>query len=358
MTISINESSQFTNAYSIGNSLEVKIANGETNYTTYIRGNGELLARKDSDNSMHYYLNDHLGGTHLVLNANGELEERTTYYPFGGVLSGGDSRFTYTGQESDQETGLMYYKARYYNPQLKRFTQPDSIVQDWYDPQTLNRYTYVRNNPIKYNDPTGHLAFAALAAPALIGAVGGMAYYGLSTPADQRTWGGYAKYGAYGVGAAMVGVGMGGAAAALGAGAWGTAAVTGTSANLAFTTETNVDEGRQGLPTGDQAVVDVGLGVIGASISVKAISPLMSKYNAKSVIVNVVNEKGVVTSTITITPENLNQVIEEVGGEGVEFVIEELIQSTSDDDKGSSDSRNRNSGNQNQNQQPLDDEKR
>ncbi|MFH1722947.1 MAG: RHS repeat-associated core domain-containing protein [Candidatus Altiarchaeota archaeon] len=155
---SYDNSNGVTKTYSIGDSFEVKLpVGGGTEFTTYYRGNGELLARKDNDNSMHYYLNDHLGGTHLVLNANGEIEERTTYYPFGGVLSGGDSRFTYTGQESDKETGLMYYKARYYNPSLRRFTQPDTIIQDYFDPQTLNRYAYVRNNPIKNTDPTGNV---------------------------------------------------------------------------------------------------------------------------------------------------------------------------------------------------------
>ncbi len=55
-------------------------------------------------------------------------------------------RHTYTGKEKDA-TGLYYYGARYYDPALGRFTTPDSIVQNLYDPQMLNRYAYVRNNP-------------------------------------------------------------------------------------------------------------------------------------------------------------------------------------------------------------------
>lgn len=46
--------------------------------------------------------------------------------------------------------------ARYYDPQLRRFITPDTIVQSPYDPQSLNRYAYVRNNPVKYVDPSGH----------------------------------------------------------------------------------------------------------------------------------------------------------------------------------------------------------
>ena len=59
-------------------------------------------------------------------------------------------------QEFDDETGLYFYNARYYNPVLGRFISADSIIQNYADPQTLNRYSYVRNNPIIYNDPTGH----------------------------------------------------------------------------------------------------------------------------------------------------------------------------------------------------------
>jgi len=62
-----------------------------------------------------------------------------------------------TGQEYDIETGLYFYKARYYNPALGRFVQPDTFVQNIGDPQSYNRYAYVRNNPLKYTDPSGHM---------------------------------------------------------------------------------------------------------------------------------------------------------------------------------------------------------
>ena len=61
----------------------------------------------------------------------------------------------FTGQELDSESGLYYYGARYYDPEIGRFISPDSIVQDYTDPQTLNRYSYCRNNPLIYIDPNG-----------------------------------------------------------------------------------------------------------------------------------------------------------------------------------------------------------
>jgi hypothetical protein len=51
----------------------------------------------------------------------------------------------------------MFYNARWYDPYLNHFTQPDSIVPDPYNPQDWNRYSYARNNPLKYTDPTGHM---------------------------------------------------------------------------------------------------------------------------------------------------------------------------------------------------------
>jgi RHS repeat-associated protein len=62
----------------------------------------------------------------------------------------------YTGQINDGATGLYYYNARYYDPALHKFIQADTIVPDPNDPQTLNRFSYVNNNPVKYIDPTGH----------------------------------------------------------------------------------------------------------------------------------------------------------------------------------------------------------
>jgi len=52
----------------------------------------------------------------------------------------------------------MDYNARFYDSYLNRWTQPDTIIPNGYDPQTLNRYAYAMDNPIRYNDPSGHLA--------------------------------------------------------------------------------------------------------------------------------------------------------------------------------------------------------
>lgn len=61
----------------------------------------------------------------------------------------------FTGQRLD-DTGLYYYGARYYDPTIGRFISADSIVPSIMNPQSLNRFAYALNNPLKYNDPTGY----------------------------------------------------------------------------------------------------------------------------------------------------------------------------------------------------------
>jgi RHS repeat-associated protein len=54
-------------------------------------------------------------------------------------------------------TGLYYYNARYYDATIGRFISPDTIIQSPANPQTINRYSYSLNNPLKYIDPSGHI---------------------------------------------------------------------------------------------------------------------------------------------------------------------------------------------------------
>lgn len=80
--------------------------------------------------------------------------------PFGDVRTDLDTvdetDFGYTGQRDVSEIELIDYNARFYGPALGRMTQPDSIIPNPGNPQSLNRYSYTLNNPIRYTDPTGH----------------------------------------------------------------------------------------------------------------------------------------------------------------------------------------------------------
>ncbi|HZX45184.1 MAG TPA: RHS repeat-associated core domain-containing protein, partial [Candidatus Nanoarchaeia archaeon] len=172
-----------TTTYYLGNMVRVILGNSSID-TTYYSHDGQLVGSK-SNGSTYYYHPDHLGSTNLITDDRGGFVSRSGYMPFGEQIIGMGDRYSFTGQEKDSETELMYYGARYYSPILGRFTQPDTLLQNVYDPQLLNRYSYARNNPLKYTDPSGHaipvLAFAALMiaiqviVPAILGYLAGYA---------------------------------------------------------------------------------------------------------------------------------------------------------------------------------------
>ena len=123
--------------------------------------NGQRVAMER--NGVFTYLHgDHLGSTiaetGVVGSDNGKIVNKREYNPYGSRRSG-DTQLntdrTYTGQQSD-ETGLMYYNARYYDPAIGHFISPDTIVPDPGNVLDYNRYMYVRGSPLKYTDPSGH----------------------------------------------------------------------------------------------------------------------------------------------------------------------------------------------------------
>jgi len=128
----------------------------QTKTTTYIYA-GNLVASKSSDESKtQYYIQDHLGSNVKVVD--GGIKQTNKYYSFGETQSFGetDNDYKYTGKELDSETGLYYYGARYYKPELGRFIQADALKGSIGDPLSMNRYAYVKNNPLKYVDPSGN----------------------------------------------------------------------------------------------------------------------------------------------------------------------------------------------------------
>jgi RHS repeat-associated protein len=110
---------------------------------------------------VYYYHNDQLGGAVVITDSGGVEVQRYTYTPFGQQrYKGSESAFPissrFTGQVLDEDTGLYYCNSRYYDSELGRFTQPDSIVPDPSSSQSFNRFSYVRNNPLNMVDPSGH----------------------------------------------------------------------------------------------------------------------------------------------------------------------------------------------------------
>ncbi|TGK86869.1 hypothetical protein EHQ24_04520 [Leptospira noumeaensis] len=117
---------------------------------------------------MYFFHPDHLGSITMITDGNGNVlaggerggKSHITYKPYGEILRtdsyGPDiTKFKYTGQEEDQESGLYYYKARYYDAALGRFTSNDGMVFPDKE-QGMNRMMYVEGNPIAFLDSTGN----------------------------------------------------------------------------------------------------------------------------------------------------------------------------------------------------------
>ncbi len=124
--------------------------------TLYYYLGGKMAAYK-AGASVTYVHQDHLTGTSLTTNDSGTEIGAIKYAPFGAArsFSGALPTQKFTGQRLD-DVGLYYYGARYYDPNLARFISADTIVPSFTNPQALNRYSYVLNNPLRYIDPTGH----------------------------------------------------------------------------------------------------------------------------------------------------------------------------------------------------------
>lgn len=124
----------------------------------YVKDENGIVAEFNPNQSKAFYLNDHLGSTSVVTNSTGGIIEETLYEPFGGIISGGGvrDRFYYEGKEFSQTTDDYDFHFRKYDPELMIFTQPDSIMPDPYNPQSLNKYGFELGNPYKYTDPDGH----------------------------------------------------------------------------------------------------------------------------------------------------------------------------------------------------------
>ncbi|MBI4738411.1 hypothetical protein HY772_02410 [Candidatus Woesearchaeota archaeon] len=265
--------------------------------------------------TVEYFLGDHLGSTSLTTDTNrakvselrykpcplrytsGGLREGEVRYAWTASLSTSPAyeltKYTYTGQYSHMDDpatsgvegfGLMDYNARWYDPSLGRFAQADTIVPTFTQGvQAWDRYAYVSNNPVRYNDPTGHCTMC-------IGAVvGGLVNAGLYIYTESRQPGGFdlqsdwkdltVAIGTGAIAGALIGSGVG---ASAGAAMFASAAGVGMAGNIVsdhaenfltgedFSAEehmiTSATGAAQGLVAGQLTTVTTGAAGIGAQL--------------------------------------------------------------------------------------------
>lgn len=139
-----------------------------TNTTKHIYAGDELVATIEDDGTtvdVWYVHPDHLGGTSVLTNASSTEAQAIDYFPFGEIrvndqTDSVDEQRKFTGHEYDSGAEIHYANARYYSQNAGRFTSQDPVAAHalervLHDPQQLNTYNYVANNPVNATDPTG-----------------------------------------------------------------------------------------------------------------------------------------------------------------------------------------------------------
>lgn len=141
------------------NENTVKIKNSSwTFYEHYIYQNEQLITQVNTDGNKRAIHDDYLGSVSLITDSNGNVVENELYSPYGEQIEGGEeSRYDYTGKEKDENTGEYDFDARMYKAEWGRFSAPDTVIQNAFNPKDLNHYVYVRNNPFLFYDPDGHV---------------------------------------------------------------------------------------------------------------------------------------------------------------------------------------------------------
>ena len=128
----------------------------------YIRGINYIASMNYQNNETDesYFLYNGHGDVVQTVDEAGTIKNQYDYDIWGNptlTVETTPNAIRYAGEFLDNETGLYYLRARYYDPYTGRFTTEDSYWGEEDNPLSLNRYTYCENDPIQYVDPTGHV---------------------------------------------------------------------------------------------------------------------------------------------------------------------------------------------------------
>lgn len=222
-----NTDGKFTKIYDESGSVEIIINNqtGAEKHILYIGGtpyDANIILVKDYNTSTanyHFLHKDYIGSILAITDQNGVKKEQRHFDAWGNIThlkQGNNATITdvdvitqttlfldrgYTSHEHFQELGIIHMNGRLYDPILRRFLNADENIQDPMNTQNYNKYGYVFNNPLMFNDPNGEFAFAFLGAwfamkaiwatvvtAAIIGAGVGVISYSLSVAISGQKW--------------------------------------------------------------------------------------------------------------------------------------------------------------------------
>ncbi len=123
----------------------------------------QKISTIENQEEIYFNIDDHLDSTTIITNKMGQIVEINDYEDFGAIINQESvisNNYKFGGKELDNEMGLQYFGARYYDDSIARFVSVDPLLISspnmfLMDPQQLNSYSYARNNPIRFIDPTG-----------------------------------------------------------------------------------------------------------------------------------------------------------------------------------------------------------
>lgn len=171
----------FTKFYSADGSCEVLRNNvtGQEKHILFIGGSpyeSNIVYLKDyseSSGSYKFLHKDYLGSILAISDQTGALIEERHFDAWGNLTHGVMELLDrgYTSHEHFDRVGIIHMNGRLYDPNLRRFLNADANIQDMFNTQNYNKYGYVLNNPLMYNDPNGEFFLAFLGAAALIKAI-------------------------------------------------------------------------------------------------------------------------------------------------------------------------------------------
>ncbi|HZM70564.1 MAG TPA: RHS repeat-associated core domain-containing protein, partial [Candidatus Cryosericum sp.] len=142
---------------------EVEVRDGRRTLHHY--AGAARIATIDPDGGVFFPILDHLGSARIVLDNQGRVAYRASYSPYGDPVQGGmeDPVTGFRFAEARRDgSGLLQMGWRHYDPALGRFLEPDPILASPFDPQSLNRYAYARDNPVNLTDRDGRSPLAAI----------------------------------------------------------------------------------------------------------------------------------------------------------------------------------------------------
>lgn len=168
--------------------IEEQDANGNVVASHFYGPGVDNPIYSQNGNDRYVYTKDHLGSIRDIVKLDGTLVQRNRYSAYGITTQElaevrpdaklVANRFGFTGRELDAETGLYYYRARYYDPTMGRFITKDPLQP--VEGGSINPYTYANNNPVNYVDPDGE-------SPVLIGMAIGAFIGTMLTPTPTDT---------------------------------------------------------------------------------------------------------------------------------------------------------------------------